>query len=475
MAKRFSRPVTWIGLLAVLTVIMVFGRPGLSSIGDYIEALLFSSTKPFPFKTDDCSDRLFSSSVPRSKYVDFCKELVIIDPDVLGGMPELSFRNVMGDLLGPIDADTFMGTWAGTWAVMGQDQPTRGNVSEPIRTAWEKDRIKLIAVVNRLDLALSFPLAPAPDPKAPLVLGEGRLVYQMFAANGTPMDMTFILEFAYPPLDAQEDKEGNLELWANNWQELTKAVDAGKFRDRLRLVIKDFALPLQLRRIRTNEKLKGVGADGKPYVNSTWAFREYKFVGCAQSAVSTPCLPQLEWVSLRDTPLDQYRGYLSLDLQEYLGLQPVINTLQKGIHKLGTYDDPQKPIRLDVSAEIVPTKATWGSPLLMDESRFLMAFNTCNGCHSDFKYRYDVFPHIAIPPGGKETELSSFLTKQVPMEHELAGCRDVKIWHGCEGDKENPLWDEQMHRVYYYYSKLSTTKAMELPRLSEPNLQYRYH
>lgn len=434
----------------------------------------------FSHTPTDCSGKLFSASsaaVSNPEDVDFCKELLIVDKEVISEMSELSFKQVMQRMLGTSPADTaeIMKAWANTWAGTNVDSPPRRDVSEQVFKAWSDDRIKLIAVVNRLDLALGMPF-DHPRNDDSLNLGEGRLVYQLFDTRDAPLSMTLILEFAYAPLDPEKGTKDNLTLWADKWQRLrTESEDANAFRDHLRQLVDKFAVPSQLRRIRTDEALKWVDAAGNVIGNELWAFRQYDFAGCAESANSSNCRPQLIWVALPHTPLDEYAESGNERLNFYLGREGVLSDLIDGIHEFGKRDAPENPILLDKSALIPDSGITWGYPLDVDEARLLMSFNTCNGCHSEFKNDPNVLPHIAVPDGGKEPRLSSFLYISTPLKHELAGCRDVDAWPGCGKGEQGFSWNEQANRVYYYYSHLSTTKAQGKPVLREPKLYYRYH
>lgn len=474
------RRVTRIGLLTFLLQLVACGSTEPAADFEPRLSLVESrGTGSLRYTSSDCRDPLFSpraAATVTPLNVDFCKELVIIDHEVISGMSELSFKKVMARMLGtsPEDTRLIMKRWADSWATTDVDDPARADLAAQVFAAWHDDRIRLIAVVNRLDLALGLPfLEPGPD--LPPNLGEGRLIYQLYDARGA-QEMTLILEFAYAPLDPRRDKERNLTLWADKWQRLrAQSGDAREFRDNLRLLVAEFAVPLQLRRIRTNEALKWINTDGEVVGNVEWAFRQYDFTGCAPSLAFANCRPQLTWVPLPDTPLDEYRGSRDIQLLNYLARDGVLEDLRKGVHEFGKRDHPANRIEMDMSARVHESGTTWGAPRLMDEARLLMSFNTCNGCHSDFKKDSNVLPHITVPSGQKQPRLSSFLNQRIPLKYELAGCRDVALWHGCGKGTPYFYWDEQLHRAYYYFSHLSTTKALKMPALQEPKLYYRYH
>lgn len=462
----------WTGLLAGLLCVLACAQGLAQSVcTDTTNQRIEVRVKPRSGNGHDCNYTLFpavggSAATPGEGVIDYCKQLIIIDPAIIANMPQLAFKPMMERLLGP-NAETAVASWIASWA-NGDGEHTRSGLDQIIRREWTGFRP--IAVINRLDLALN---------RREIPLGEGRIIYQLFNDRG-PRDMTLILEFKYPRLAGSSDPLENNRAWARKWQGLAAPRSAAQFRCALDEVVRSYAQRGNLQRIRTNEALAA----------GHWAFREFEFRDCNTNS-NPACTPVLAWVELPHTPRDGYTSSARVGetnpnainretLQRYLQNSAVLSALQAGVHRFGTNYGHAPPIdiALDRSAE---TSTAWiGSRASANAADLLMSFNSCNGCHTEFKKARDILPHIRVPLGGERPILSHFLTDTLDdLAHPLPGCSATtgysSSWYfGCRGILDGKyLWDERQHRIRFLENLLDPKKSVSL--LSAAPLQYRYH
>jgi hypothetical protein len=426
-----------------------------------------------------CGANLFGGAQPPAPAgsIDFCKELIIVDPAVLSRLENDRFRPFIATLAGLDNAqeqNAFRDSWLDYWRKPFTSS-TNGQTTERPRTAtslkdaWDRDLIRLVAVVNRMDLAMSRSDS----------LGEGRLIFQLFsddpAVEGAEaLDFTLIVEFDLPQLLPGKDQESNLSEWAKRWHALaSSSFDLEDYTKELDAVVATFATRKAFRRIRTNEK----PSFGAP--NPAWQFREFVM----DDGFLRPEL-------LAQTPQERFREGDIGELLGYLGNPEVSALLKVGRHDFATRPngDGQRYLGLQAEMPNVDNLAAWSAGSNAQETEkeplFLMAFNTCNGCHHDMKKPHSSAPHIRrSKPAAKPAELSSFLTASIQLDYPLPECRiEPAFYGGCIGTVNGfPYWNEMNNRVEFLLRQLSPASWSQskglpfpLPKPQHP-VTYRYH
>lgn len=340
------------------------------------------------------------------------KELFIHAPAVLADSRAAlggawHFRSALKRIAGvttDADLETFANAWFDTWStnttVPGANDPfaTRTWVTAALRSAFAADRIKLIAIVNRLDLT-KFPNGDHTKP--PLALGEGRFVYEVRAANGVAEPFTLIFEYRLPAQGA--DLRAELERWAKKWHALGRPAlgNAASFPpaylQELQAITDEYSATGTLNQIRTNEFLTPPQAT--PPIRQIWELREFHLQATPARLVQVP-------VAL--TP--------DLDHNNSAALAGFINGNQTTILARGVDSIPPN---LQGSVSPVPAAAfpptfQWTAPgVTSPRAAFIVSFNTCSGCHAgDTK---TPFQHI----GKNAPDKSLFLRGPMTLDHAL--------------------------------------------------------
>ncbi len=405
---------------------------------------------------------------PHPNLVDYCRELVIVDPAILEDLERLSFRDVLRTITrqstgvrSEDELDKAFGQWAANWgdetrSAFGSAYLQRSEVATLLNDAWQGDQIILIAVVNRLDL------------KEP----EGRLVFQVHSPCCTPPVLTprpmgIIVEFALPPPAAtttDTDPKATKLHWAERWHQLGDAgLNAGSYRAELQALVEDFVTRGALKQIRTNEQYGPL--------SSSWEMREYDAA--------------LQPLPLKRTPSEDVR--LSADgqkwLEGFLGRSDISTALRRGDQAF--MDAPDWTAHAGMLARF-PTDdnggAVWPSFNQLEHESLLMSFNTCNGCHRNVLNRHKGAMHLQRVRTGEPARLSPLLSFELNLPYQLPPCiQDPGTLLGCTGDSpEHPAWNEVEFRAQYLLNLTIENKHLReestFPDLQLPEpLYYRYH
>lgn len=246
--------------------------------------------------------------------------------------------------------------------------------------------LRLLAIVNRLDLAgdTSF---------TPITPGEGRFVFGVLDQFGNPLQFTMILEYSLPT-------SSDAIAWAASWHGLSALPFGAAYNAALQVIADGFTGPgvqpgnpnmgSAISTVRTNEIA----------LAAPWELREFQLADQGTGFNSFLLRPH----SLAQTPADTRN--LSLDLDawqvanepEILDVEHVVpQGFPSGLYALG-------------GASTAPF--TWqngGTAGPLDPmARHLFGFDTCNGCHS--VEVQTPFTHIFPRTLGTVAALSPFLS-----------------------------------------------------------------
>ncbi|MCC6235057.1 MAG: hypothetical protein IT580_20605 [Verrucomicrobiales bacterium] len=338
------------------------------------------------------------------------KELLLTAPAILdsaharvGGAWHI--RQSLARIAGPgVDLESFAEAWFSTWAVNtqidGADERfgTRPWVAQALREAWRENRIQLIAIVNRLDLA-QFPEGDAS--REPTSLGEGRFVYEARDAAGNGLPLTLIFEYALPREGGMRE---SLAAWARRWHALGRSAlgQANSFPqaffDELLDITSRFSAHGQLNQIRSNEFLTNPGGP-----QPDWELREFH-------ALTGPS--RLAQVPVAVTP--------AFDLQNSPTLAQLIRTQERDILA-------GKSLALNATQQAavsrVPFSFQWEAPGAPERAKFIASFNSCSGCHAG--NTGTTFQHLGVrAPSG-----SPFMTRAIPLAQPLPPLTNSVLSH----------------------------------------------
>jgi hypothetical protein len=234
---------------------------------------------------------------------------------------------------------------------------------------WSKSPFRLIAIVNRVDLAADDCGDAA---------GELRYVYTALGAEGSrALDLTVIVEIPYPSTRSPAG-------WARAWRDMAD-LPAGEEREAALLAItREVALeadPLRVR-VRTNES--ALGSNG-------WQMREFELSSSSSGQLDLLPAP-LVFTPRADADLGQLADYLLEHSDDVLG------------------DGAELPESLRAgSAEMTSPDFSWRVPGVSERLRSAFSAATCNGCHAG-DTDTPRFQHIAPAPSlSAPAELSRFL------------------------------------------------------------------
>lgn len=389
------------------------------------------------------------------------KSLLITDPGVVNdparthdpctgtGTPlgKWTFGYLMSEMAGGGDPSAFVERWLQHWlnaqAINGFSVPARPTV-QAILDGWPKTPagsldlarapFKLLAIVNRIDLANNPGYAPSGE-------AEGRFVFQ-WMEPGTCManparPFLVILEYGVP-----QNSCFGLKDWAQRWRALSfMAVGSPAYNTALEALTEDFAagglVPANpngsaINQIRTNDfKLA-----------SPWELREFKLARAflrlppwlGGGAIELPA--QLKQGTVANTPDDAtYNGRTfgprQVDLRNWVNANagalladaasvPTLFPFFPGGGFLGGASPNQ----------LVPgTGDFWDAPGILpfaaspaNEVRHHFSLNTCDGCHGG--ETDTAFTHVkAVASWSEEAPLSAFLTGGFVSDPVTAGLR----------------------------------------------------
>lgn len=253
--------------------------------------------------------------------------------------------------------------------------------------SWHGAPFRLIAIVNRLDLA-----SDACDGAA----GELRYIYGALDADGqTPLDVTVILEVPYPTTRPAAD-------WARAWRDLAELPPGGAYTRALATLGREIMSdsdPLRAR-IRTNE-IAFADAD-----SDAWEMREFRpqIVDGALTLVQAP----LEFTPRADADPAELAAYVLQHADE--------------IESSGA--SLPDPLRAG-AATIDSADFSWSVLGVSERLRRNFSLQTCNGCHGGDTV---ALPFRHVGPGASLDEparLSRFLYDPDAPADELRRRLDV--------------------------------------------------
>ena len=362
------------------------------------------------------------ASPPETHAVVSGKELFITAPAVLNSPHATAtsgtwnIHQALQRVAGPgVDVNRFAEAWFTTWAdndsVVGTgDRFTRRPwVADALRQAWRENRIKLIAIVNRIDLT-SFPGNDTTQP--PSDVGEGRFVYEVVERDGTRLPFTIIFEYSLPMVG---DARAALTRWAQRWHALGRSAlgDPNTFPDaylnELIGLTDEYSAHGQLNQIRSNEFLPVPGGG-----NRLWELREFHFANGPARLQQVPIAftPRLDRANSPDLA-----AFITAREAQLVGGAPAAF----GPDLQGAVAPVQRPdFRFSPS----------GAP---PRAAFITSFNTCSGCHAGDTGT--LFQHVGV----NAPSLSPFLQGSIPIAEPLPPERNTRRAHDEMGERRRLL------------------------------------
>lgn len=352
---------------------VISGNPSMA--GDFKPTLSAANR----FGTGEATLKL---TIRESHAVVFGKELLILDPKVLqddrakAGGP-WHFKTLFAKLAQPPSnvedvATAWFRQWTEVRSINGDPVISRPNTEQALKDAWQNDRFRLIAIVNRMDLTRTANF----DPKNVEALGEGRFIFEPFQANGNPLSFTIILEYGLP--SGGTDLAVAAERWAKRWHALG-VIPAGnttefpeEYLAELQKITDEFTAHGNLNQIRTNE-----------IVTSPWELREFK-LNEAKTGIEQVVVAQTPMIGLNNS--QNLATFLRDSSGEILA---------------GTHRVPEAML-----GATSPATFQWAAPGAPARERFIFAFNTCNGCHTQ-ESQFGGFQHVRT--AGGVTQLSPLM------------------------------------------------------------------
>jgi len=349
------------------------------------------------------------------------KELFIITPAVLtaaqaqlGGAWHI--RSALQRIAGAgQDVEAFAQAWFATWSnndtVAGANETftKRPWVTTALQQAWQANRIRLIAIVNRMDLT-RFPNGDTTQP--PVSLGEGRFVYEVLDGTGQSLPFTIIFEYKLPIEGAAS---ASLIQWAQRWHALGRADLGGPtqfpaaYLTELQAITDKFSAHGTLNQIRANEFLPVPTGQTRQ-----WELREFHFVDAPARLLQVP-------VAL--TPAIAQNNQPSL--------AAFINSKETDILAGTTVAIPSG---LQAAVSPVPSPAfTWAAPGANARPTFITSFNTCSGCHAGDTGT--LFQHIGL----NAPQMSPFLKGSITLAEALPPTANTVKTHNEMQDRRRIL------------------------------------
>lgn len=261
---------------------------------------------------------------------------------------------------------------------------------------------KLLAIVNRIDLASNLAYGAGSS-------GEARFVFGFMGGGCTPLPFTVILEYGIPRHTCAE-----LHDWAQQWLDLgSLALGSPAYNAALQAITDQFtrsnAAPEQpngsaLNQVRTNEVALGP---------LPWELREFRIFSTDSDA------GQLRQVTVKQTPdmsfngadLGSGPGAHAPDLGAWINANAAAVSNDQHTVPAEYFFPPLRPFLGGVTPNPSPpvSQAYWNAPLIAADARFHFSLNTCNGCHGR-ETDTTAFTHINVARFGEEARLSRFLT-----------------------------------------------------------------
>jgi hypothetical protein len=315
------------------------------------------------------------------------------------GLGKWTFGYLMQQVAGSQNASTFARNWLSQWesdqTVNGFTAKRRSKIKTAIIGPWEqasggpgtpldlaKAPFRLLAIVNRIDLADSLVYGPGSG-------GELRFVFGAVAppppsaapSPCTPLRFTVILEFGI-------SRSGCVALrqWAQQWLNLgTLALPSAAFNNALEAltdpIVHQGAAPNKpngsaLNQLRTNEIALPDLAQGSAEDATFWDMREFRIDSSGA----------LKQTTVKQTP-DLSRNKSAV-LVDYVNANAAAIVLD---HHTVPEQFPTPTPFLAANALMQPASGGvqgtfWTSPpsptIASPEARFHFSLNTCNGCHA---------------------------------------------------------------------------------------------
>jgi hypothetical protein len=322
---------------------------------------------------------------------------VVEDPTRTAPGGAWHFGTLMRAMAGDQEPSTLVRDWLKTWntaqTVNGLTLPARPQIMTKVLGLWEersggagkpldfsKAPFRLLAIVNRMDLR-----------KAGVQAGEGRFVYGVVDAAGSPLPFTVILEYALPGGTAEATQR-----WARDWHELGRlGLSHPEYQAKLQAVTDRFTRSgvmagrphgSALNQLRTNE-----AALAEP-----WEMREFVLTSTGLQPATVKLTPDL---AFDNTPA--LGDYLRANLADVLAERHVVPETFGGARFLAA------------GAE-VPENFFWRAPAADLEARHKFSLHTCSGCHA--RETGTQFTHISPRAAGKASTLSAFMRGGTVMD-----------------------------------------------------------
>lgn len=372
----------------------------------------------------------FLPSLRAEHDVSFEKELFISAPEVVdsaearpGGPWHI--KSALERIAGKgADVDQYAAAWFKTWTVnetlpgVNDAFSQRPWVTTALQDAWNNDRIKLIAIVNRVDLA-RFPDGNTAKP--PLTLGEGRFVYELRDSAGTRLPFTIIFEYGVP-FDRASDSGAALKAWAKRWHALGRpdpAFGSEAYRKELAVLTNEFSAHGTLNQIRTNEFLQPTTPP------RLWQLREFHHQERPAALLQVP-VAITPAIGFRETA-----GGANAQLRNFLDGKKADLLAGKHDSLLREFQGAHSP----VDAPTFKWKVDAGGDAILERARFIFSFNTCSGCHGgdagtaapgNTAAGPMLFQHIGVNTGAG---LSPFLSGPITLEKPLPPTNNASVTH----------------------------------------------
>jgi len=355
--------------------------------------------------------------------IDAARSLVIVDPAVVNDpsrtfdpctgagtpMGKWTFGYLVQQMAGSVDPSVLVRDWLTRWqsdqTVNGDVVGKRPLVQSAILDPWPrttpggpldlaKAPFRLLAIVNRIDLADDLVFGPGSA-------GEARFVFGAIAPppSCVPLRFTVIVEY-----EIERSGCGELRAWARQWADLGRhPLGSPAYDTALAAITEQFAragaAPSRpngsaLAQIRTNEiALADLSQPGE----SAWDMREFRLRTSGW----------LEPAPVQRTPRSS--------ADRTAALAAFVNANAPAIladrHVVPDENPPRTPFLGGHARAQTGTYWTGPTPtaIATPDLRFHFSLNTCNGCHA--RETGTAFTHVSptAPPGGA-APLSGFLT-----------------------------------------------------------------
>jgi hypothetical protein len=325
------------------------------------------------------------------------KELMITDLRVVEdaratGNGVWTFKHLMESmaptaLQAPEMVRQMFSTWLTDQTINGQTVPARPNMADSVLNPWlnggttldlARAPLRLLAIVNRLDLRnLSQGKA-----------GEGRFVFGVNDAQGSPTPFTLILEYRLPATS-----EAQVLEWANLWHELG-ALDLGSaaYNTKLAQITQRFA-GRNAEPGRVNGSALSQLRSNEIALSAPWELREFVL-----SSTNGLLRPDTVKLTPNSSFMDQsiVATFINQNQAAIIAERHDVPNTFNGVSFLG--------------GSSLNTLGHWNAPgINSSEARHKFSLNTCNGCHG-LDETDTLFLHINPRAAGQEAALSGFLT-----------------------------------------------------------------